>query len=39
MKWPTLTTSRLRETDARQAERADVSKSNQQKTETGFGII
>ena len=39
MKWPTLATSRLRERDARQAERADVSKSNQQKPETGFGII
>ena len=39
MKWPTLATSRLRERDAHQAERADVSKSNQQKPETGFGII
>ena len=39
MKWPTLATSRLRERDARQAERADVSESNQQKPETGFGII
>ena len=39
MKWPTLATSRPRERDARQAELAEVSKSNQQKPETGFGII
>ena len=38
MKWPTLATSRLRERDARQAERADVSKSNQQKPEMGLGL-
>ena len=36
MEWPTLATSRLRERDARQAERADVSKSNQQKTGNGL---
>lgn len=38
MKWPTLATSRPRERDARQAELADVSKSNRRKRKRALGL-